>query len=102
VSDTAGKRGVMSTTTVVIVRQGRGPTCTVCEKALKRDCLYVRTAVSSKVGRRPLQFSVGRFCTVRCLMMFAEEKKRKRLGTIYGWTFGRRRGEVLFAREESP
>lgn len=81
----------MSETTVIVVKHVikyvQCRPCTTCEKPLTGSRLYVRTSTVKK-GRRPLSFGVGVFCSVRCLMAFARKKKKAKMATIRGWTFG--------------
>lgn len=75
-------------TTVIVVKHSQIRCCTTCDKPMNRNRLQVRSSIVSRSGDRPLTFAVGVFCSIRCLMRFASERKGAKQATIRGWTFG--------------
>jgi len=67
--------------------------CSVCERPLKGNRLIVRTQIVKGQRGRGLSFGVGVFCSVRCLLRFANQKERDGCASIRGWTFGEATGE---------
>ena len=74
-------------TTTIVIKYVTVRPCTKCERPLKGRRLYVRTQIARR-GGRPLSFGVGVFCSVRCLLAFAEQKAKDGHATVRGWTFG--------------
>ena len=71
---------------VVVIHHVRYVTCrpcSECERALKGE--RIRVAVTTV---KRLSFGVGTFCSVRCVMKFAERKRRAKQDSVRGWAFG--------------